>query len=248
MLLRKLKLGIVLICLGFPAIAEDRLVRLEVPQTLIDSGLIKHMLPRFSLKTQVRVELVQEGAPADMRFGSTGTAIFTGPQKTWYMAIENVDHAGTQKLAAWLTSDIGMRTVTGFAPDGTALFSSPQPADVVEITYDYDGDAEEGRRVSMTMCGRCHVVDPDHRMNGIGSTPSFFVLRSLENWDERFESFYALNPHPAFTQIAEVTPPFPHNRPPPIVPIQMTLEDLEAILSYVALLDAADLGAPLQHQ
>jgi hypothetical protein len=85
-------------------------------------------------------------------------------------------------------------------------------------------------------------------MNAIGSTPSFFALRSLSDWEARFAAFFALNPHPSFTQVTGVTEPFAEDRPPPIVPITLSLEDLEAILAYVAALEAADLGAPLVHQ
>ena len=85
-------------------------------------------------------------------------------------------------------------------------------------------------------------------MNDIGSTPSFAVLRTLRNWDSRFQAFYALNPHPAFTQVAEVTPPFDRTRPSPIVPVEITLDDLEHILTFVAQIPPADLGAPIRSQ
>ena len=74
------------------------------------------------------------------------------------------------------------------------------------------------------------------------------MLRSLGDWEERFGAFYVLNPHPAFTQIPEVTAPFPIDRPSPIAPIELSIEELEAVMAYVALLDAADLGAPLVAQ
>jgi hypothetical protein len=85
-------------------------------------------------------------------------------------------------------------------------------------------------------------------MNAIGSTPSFAVLRALPDWGARFQGFFALNPHPAFTQVADVTDPFPIDRPPPIIPVEITLDDLEAILAFVAAMEPADLGAPLLHQ
>ncbi|MEQ9695188.1 hypothetical protein [Shimia sp. SDUM112013] len=246
--LRKLIVGLCLIGIGFPALANDRLVRLEAPAPLVESGLIKYMVPRFSLKTQVRVEIVADGAAADMRFGETGTPLFAGQDATWHMQIVSPDHPGTQRFADWLQSDIGLRTITGFAPAGTALYTLATAEEAAPVALTYDGDAVLGHKASIVMCGRCHVVDPANRMNDIGSTPSFFVLRSLPNWDERFETFYVLAPHGAFTQVADVTPPFPEDRPPPIVPVEMTLDDLEAILAYVASLEAADLGAPLQHQ
>ena len=72
--------------------------------------------------------------------------------------------------------------------------------------------------------------------------------RTLPGWLKRFEGFYALKPHGAFTQVADVTPPFNPARPSPIVPIEMTLDDLDAILAYVATVAPADLGAPIQSQ
>lgn len=74
------------------------------------------------------------------------------------------------------------------------------------------------------------------------------MLRSLPDWEERFAAFYALNPHPSFTIIEDVTPPFPADRPPPLVPIRLTLDEVEAVLAYVTAMDAAELGAPLVHQ
>ena len=82
----------------------------------------------------------------------------------------------------------------------------------------------------------------------MGSTPSFPLLRTFSDWDERFESFYVLKPHAAFTQIEGVTPPFDIERPSPIVPMEITLEDLEAITAYVAIIAPADLGAPIKSQ
>jgi len=92
------------------------------------------------------------------------------------------------------------------------------------------------------------VVDNQTRMSGIGSTPSFAVLRSLPDWDSRFAAFFALNPHPAFTIIPDVTPAFTAQRPSPIVPITLSLDELEAILAYAASIAAADLGGALVHQ
>ena len=85
-------------------------------------------------------------------------------------------------------------------------------------------------------------------MNAIGSTPSFALLRTFEDWDYRFQAFFALKPHPAFTQVAEITEPFPEDVPSPIVPVEITLDDLDAILAFVATIAPADLGAPLQSQ
>ena len=92
------------------------------------------------------------------------------------------------------------------------------------------------------------MIGQINRLDGIGSTPSFAVLRALGDWDARFQSFYTLRPHPAFTQVEDVTEPFDPQRPPPIAPLEMTLDDLNEILAYVEAIEAADLGAPLQFQ
>ncbi|MDE4173412.1 hypothetical protein PXK01_04545 [Phaeobacter sp. PT47_59] len=246
--------GIVFVALvaAVPARAEDRLVRMAVPEALVETGFLRHLLPRFSLKTQVRVQIVMPGEAAEAALGTEtragGTPVFQAGADLWYLTVLDKDHPGTQRFLDWLNSEIGARTITAYAPQGVQMFTLPQVqrATVEEISF--DGDAERGQSLSQVMCGRCHVVAEDRRMSDIGSTPSFFVLRTLPDWDYRFQAFYALNPHPAFTQVEDVTPPFPEDRPSPIVPVAMTLDDLEAILAYVAGLTPADLGAPLQHQ
>lgn len=245
----RLLLCLLLAITASPAVqANDKLVRLAAPNALIESGLLKFALPRFSLKTQVRVELVAPGEPADMALGSEGRPVFSGPDTTWSMAVLSPDHPGAARLADWLTSDVGKRTITGFAPEGEALFTLPKAQEVVVASVSLDGDAKMGREISRKMCGRCHVVVPEERMNAIGSAPSFMVMRTFPDWLDRFESFYVLRPHGAFTQVKDVTPPFPQDRPSPIIPVEMTLDDIEAMLAFVASVKPADLGAPLEHQ
>lgn len=230
------------------ASADDRLVRLFAPAPLVESGLLKHILPRFSLKTQVRVEMVPEHDSADAVLGSQGQALFSGLGETWHIAVADAEHAGTARFVDWLNSDIGKRTIFGFAPNGTEVFAPPKVQAVAAVEVELDGDAVLGKSISRIQCGRCHVTERARSMSGIGSTPSFFVLRSFEDWEERFSAFYVLKPHGAFTQIEDVTEPFPIDRPSPIAPIELTLDELEAVLAYVAAMKAADLGAPLQHQ
>jgi hypothetical protein len=90
------------------------------------------------------------------------------------------------------------------------------------------------------------VVSDKNRMNSIGSTPSFAVLRTLRDWEDRFQAFYVLKPHPAFTQIEDVTEPFDPTRPSPIAAVEMTLDDLENIMAFVQGIAPADLGRPVQ--
>ena len=51
------------------AVAQDRKLRLAVAPVLVESGLMKYLLPRFSLKTAVGIDLVK-ASEADVRLGS----------------------------------------------------------------------------------------------------------------------------------------------------------------------------------
>lgn len=236
---------LVLMCLVLvgPVHAQEKSFTLQAPEALVETGFLKHLLPRFSLKKGIRVTLTDDGA-ADARLGADGMAVFRDDATVWHLS--KTDGPFTDAFQDWLVSDIGKRTIEAFKRDGAPIFSADvgvaEVAAVVEIT----GDVELGERVALTQCGRCHVVNEKNRMNAIGSTPSFGLMRNFADWQQRFEAFYALRPHGAFTQVRDVTPPFPDNLPPPIAPIEVTLDDIAAITAYVGSIAPADLGAPIQ--
>lgn len=246
--LRKLFMALLWAIWPVSALSDTPPVRLYAPETLVETGLFRHILPRFALKTQVKVVLVPAPQDADIALGATGRAVFQGLGQSWHLTVQNTGHKGTGRFTDWLWSDVGQRTITGFAPQGATLFTPPAAAPAQAAPTEMGAEALEGKDVAQASCARCHVVADAQGMSGIGSTPSFAVLRSLPDWEERFSVFYVLKPHAVFTQITEVTPPFPQDRPPPIVPIELTLAQLDAVLAYVAAMPAADLGAPLQHQ
>lgn len=227
------------------ALAQDNPLTISAPDELVDSGLMQHVLPRFSLKANVRLRIGNPGA-LSLRDNPPGKAVIRRGERIYYLVIPEDPKA--QKFQDWITSDIGKRTIESFVPeDGEAFVAHfEETVETAELTL--DGDPILGEALSMKMCGRCHVINETNRMNAIGSTPSFMVLRTLSDWDERFQAFYVLNPHGAFTQVEGVTPPFDPSLPSPIAPVEMTLDDLEAIIAYVAQTEPADLGAPLQHQ
>ena len=239
---------VLLFSLVHPATAENKLVRLHAPENLVETGLLRHILPRFSLKTQVKVELVDEAGVADIVLGEDGIALFEGIGQVWHFALNSDGHVGTVKFKDWLVSDVGQRTIFGFAPEGVAVFSEPSIAEEAAAEVVVSEDAKRGHEVALAKCTRCHAVDKNTAWSSIGSSPSFAVLRSLDDWEDRFTAFYVLKPHPAFTQISEVTEPFPIDRPSPISPIELTLDEVDALISYVAAMQAADLGKPLEHQ
>lgn len=237
----------VLALLAGAAQAQDGPVRLYADPALADTGLLRHILPRFTLKTQVRVELVTDQSAADVVLGGQGRALFEGLGQTWHLAIRGTGDR-VDRLATWLRSDVGRNTVQSFAPDGTSLFGPATEVAVVTETGPMSELAKQGHAVALAKCTRCHGVDEATRWSGTGATPSFGVLRTFDDWEGRFAAFYALKPHPSFTQVEDITEPFPVDRPPALVPIDMTLDELDAVLAYVAAMPAADLGEPLVHQ
>ncbi|MGB0440906.1 MAG: hypothetical protein ACPGFC_12525, partial [Paracoccaceae bacterium] len=87
--------------------ANPKMVLLYPAPSLMDSGLLRHILPRFSLKTQVRVTVVDDPAQAGIILDARGqnaarTALFDGLDDTWAMAVVTPDHPGTQRFADWL--------------------------------------------------------------------------------------------------------------------------------------------------
>jgi hypothetical protein len=239
-----------LLCLSLlltasPVAAQDGL-GLAAPPEVVDSGLLGFILPRFSLKTGVRVTPDADGTLV-IADAPPGTPVFRRGDQTYFLRGGDSSDAAA-RFADWLTSDIGLRTVESFAPDSPPPFSAPVEdiAEAEPVTF--EGDSDIGGTLSLRHCGRCHVIDQRNRMAGLGSAPSFGVLRGLPDWDVRFQQFFVLAPHMAFTQIADVTEPFPIDRPPPIVPVEMTWDEMEAILAFVSAMPATDLGAPLQFQ
>lgn len=230
--------------IAVPVLAQDKAFDLQVPQALIDTGFPKHLLPRFSLKTGIRITVTSDTGQA--RFGPQGTPVFRQNNTIWHL--EKTAGPHTDAFEAWLQSDVGKRTIEAFAPDGTPLFSADVSVQKAVQQEVLSGDLALGEKISLQRCGRCHVVNETNRMNAIGSSPSFRLLRSFGDWQERFESFFVLKPHGAFTQVEGVTEPFAENLPSPIAPIEVTLEDIEAITAYVGSIVPADLGAPLQSQ
>lgn len=236
-----------------PAGAADRSFVLAVPPSLEQSGLIDHLRPRFSLKTGVRVTVVAqdpqlaegaEGADLWLTTAPVGATAFGREEQVWYLG-ERGDDPDARRFLEWLSSEAGHGAITGFAPAEGAAYRPVTADPRAEAAALPEGDAAAGGELALALCGRCHVVGEVNRMKGIGSTPSFALLRGLADWQDRFDAFYALNPHPSFTQVEDVTPGFDPARPPPIVPLRLKLDELEAIIAYVARLAPADLGAPI---
>ena len=235
--------------ISVPGKANARSFRLSAPEDLVASGFLKHLLPRFSLKTGVRIEVVAEGAASDAGFSVTGkgTSVFSGLGSDWVLVVPDLDNEHVARFRDWITGEVGRKTIDTFQLDGKPVFTAsvakPEEADTEVIS----GDAASGEKLAVVHCGRCHMVNETTRLTTIGSTPSFAVMRNFSDWRARFEAFFVLNPHPSFTQVEGVTEPFAVSRPPSIVPLELTLDELDAILAFVSRIPPADLGAPIQY-
>jgi hypothetical protein len=90
---------------------------------------------------------------------------------------------------------------------------------------------ERGYEIAREHCARCHVISDDNRMSGISSTASFpMMVNYLDDWELRFETFFARNPHPAHVRVDGSDPP--SDWPTGTVPVEITADDVEALLAY----------------
>lgn len=238
-----------LMCLAtaLPAAAQTKSFSLAADAELVETGAIKHLLPRFSLKTGVKVRVVDSDADARLAKDADGRAVFQSTDgEVFRLAIaEGAAKAFAERFRDWLTSEIGQRAVQKIKVDGANPYRPVDAVAVVEVEVEIEGNVVLGEEIAHRRCGRCHVVSKKNRFGGIGSTPSFGAMKTLTKWEARFQTFWTLNPHPAFTQIEDVTDPFDPQRPSPIAPLELTQDELEALLAYVMTIKPKDLGGTL---
>ena len=241
----------ILLALATAAGAQDLTIRM--PEAMLAEGFDKHILPRFGFKHRIRIAPVG-GGEADLDLSETpgGFRVFSDADgAVYHLAIltEDADEKDKAvKFVDWLQSTPGKSAIESFAPDGTQVYSTDVKVAVVQAPERFVGDKEVGSRLALVHCGRCHVVDKRNRMGGIGSTPSFAALRGRTNWADLFRAFFVHNPHPSFTQVAGVTEPFDPNRQIHVAPVEVTLEEIEAITAFVETIKPKDLGRPVASQ
>lgn len=225
---------------------------LSTAPELAESGFLKFIMPRFSLKTRIRPKLETGVSNAEVFWDAeNGKPVMQGLGQTFFLRITDADTAAGQKaqrFADWLSSDVGRRTIEQFTLNDAVVFSNIQAEISVQQAAVYEGDVGRGEKLAFSNCARCHVIGTRNRMKGIGSTPSFGLMRGLPDWQERFMTFYLRPPHPAITQIKGITEPFDPEHPPTILPLILTEAEVEDILTFAATVEPVDLGAPLEHQ
>lgn len=220
---------------------------------LQENGFLRFIMPRFSLKTGIRPGLETNAKRAELFWDTDdGRPVMQGMGQMFYLRFGDTgtpEGQKAQRFADWLASDVGLRTIEQFTINGEQVFNIVAPETITEPEVVFEGDVARGETLSFTNCARCHVIGARNLMQGIGSTPSFGLLRGLPDWQERFMTFYLRPPHPAITQIKDITEPFDPAHPPTIEPLVLTNAQHEDILAFVATVEPVDLGAPLiEHQ
>lgn len=240
-------LAIFLVCFSMATVqAQEKALTLVSDPVLMERGLWKYVLPRFKLKTRIKVNVVSgQGISGDVRVFSGGDAPFIEGGGAEYSVVQLSSNADADKFMEWLASDIGLRTISAFEIEDQQVFF-PMQEEVVVVDAPLIGNTSKGEVVALSKCGRCHVVSEQNKYGGIDSTPSFAALRSLSDWQEKFGTFWTLRPHPSFTQIEDMTPPFDPAHPPIIYPIYLTLDEVSDIGAYLQTIEPKDLGPPLE--
>jgi mono/diheme cytochrome c family protein len=95
------------------------------------------------------------------------------------------------------------------------------------------GNIGKGQKIAEKHCTRCHVVGSYNPGGGISSTPSFQLLvKRRPDYKERFRTFYARRPHPAFLSIKGIGRIRP-DLPPNAMPIELTQEDVLDVSAFI---------------
>ena len=111
---------------------------------------------------------------------------------------------------------------------GAGFFFLSFPADA-------GGDPKKGGAIAEKYCSRCHVVGYYNPMGGIGSTASFQMITKMSDYLERFKTFYARRPHPAFVRIPGV--PRWSKLPGYATEFTITLKQVDDIVAFVKTLE-----------
>lgn len=231
--------------LAVPAYGQDREITLVSDPALEESGLWAYVLPRFKLKTGIKVHVFYGQTGGDILISGQGVPLLIRDDGVEFGLTVLEENIHSTKFTEWLTSDIGARTILAFQVEGRSPFTPAETTvEVVEVVL--QGNNSAGEEVAYRKCGRCHVIGERNKYGGIDSTPSFGALRTFDDWQEKFGRFWELNPHPSFMQVEDMTEPFDPSRPPHIYPVTLTLDEVSDIGAYMQTVTPKDLGPKLE--
>ena len=108
--------------IGKAALAEEKAFDLSVSDELVASGLVRHLVPRFSMKTGVRVTLTPDGGHAILTPAAEGGQPALAGEGTTYMIAVAPGQPHADRFRDWLLSEIGQRTIEGFSKEGAPSY------------------------------------------------------------------------------------------------------------------------------
>ena len=225
-------------------------IHFHFPEELLMIEFDKHILPRFKFKTQITINAVSSFENSDASIGvkTNGTSIFSDLNDVIYkIKLSTTDESKLKKIYRfidWLKSSSGISAIEGFELNGAQIFKSLKLEKKEIQEFVFEGDDDNGLLISKKHCKRCHVVD-DNAFAGIDSSPSFHAMRSFEDWEERFRAFWTVSPHLNVISIKDVYDAGKKFSPVVIAPIELTLDEVDDILSYVSKIKPKDLGKPI---
>ena len=144
--------------------AEERRIVLAASAGLSESGFLDYLLPRFSLKTGIRVTpvVLEDGIQVDVKLGPAdvvkdGRAALRGG-KTVYAVRVAEGGAGkpghARRFVDWLLSKVGQRTVESFRANGRQVYLAAAAAKAKKARPMPTGDLARGEKLSFLHCGR----------------------------------------------------------------------------------------------
>ena len=219
-------------------------------ETVIPSELVQYVIPRFSLKTRIRFDLVESAGDIQLVTGrpETGAEVLKMVSgETVYItavggAVESSDY---RTFVDWLVSEPGRATIADFELDGRQIAIPTAADEAAPIEMVIVGNLDHGRELSRDHCRRCHKVDRADKYAGIDNAPSFHAMRSFDDWHIRFSTFYAVSPHKALISV-EGSGIEKNRALITIAPIDLQMDDVNDIVAFVHSLTPLDLGKPIQ--
>ena len=103
-----------LLLFGGASSAQERRITLYASPTLIKTGILKHIIPRFSLKHSIRVTISQDKGEADVILDKLKTQlpVFQSASAMWFLSLQERDKSESAEVFKdWLISEVGKNTI-----------------------------------------------------------------------------------------------------------------------------------------
>lgn len=159
-------LAIVLMAGGVQA--QEKEITLISDPELKTSGLWSYVLPRFKLKTGIKVHVVYGSGSLNsdvlMQRDGTTPVMVRGDGLEFRATLNRASQHGT-RFMEWLVSEVGQRTISAFKVDEQQVFF-PAVVEVLEDSQPLKGNVLIGEETAIRKCGRCMLLVSGTNMAG----------------------------------------------------------------------------------